>query len=142
MLSRFAKTLAVCAAAAAKPACGGFLDDGCGDTGKPVNFHADGTVTSFCYNKICDGWQPAMTAINLDDCVTNSNGQLKAKPESVERGLFMQTCQNCTSRGSEVQCRCRDVLGQYRETSLDLNFVLTNWYGYLECSGVISKSEA
>ncbi|KAF9875188.1 CVNH domain-containing protein [Colletotrichum karsti] len=111
----------------AKVARAGFLDEGCGylTDGPQFALRGDGSVTTYCEDNICGS--STFSVINLNDCLSNVLGDLQ------------ETCQDCAPDGfADIKCKCKTLAGDYKETSIDLNEVLTNWNGYLSCRGGIS----
>ncbi|KAF6833078.1 cvnh domain-containing protein [Colletotrichum plurivorum] len=117
----------------------GFLQDGCGyiNSGDKFTLRADGSITTYCNDKVCGA--RTYTALNLNDCVANVLGDLKAKPEDHPNGNFWETCKECDIDDFHMKCKCRTLLGIYKDTSIDVNSVVTNWNGYLSCGGGISN---
>ncbi|KAL0937129.1 cvnh domain-containing protein [Colletotrichum truncatum] len=118
-----------------KVAQAGFLDEGCGylNDGNQFTLRGDGTVTTYCDDKICGA--SSFSAINLNDCIANVLGDLKIKPE---HHTGSETCKDCIVDGYDIKCQCKTLADTYKETSINVNEVLTNWNGYLSCLGGIS----
>lgn len=72
----------------AKVAQAGFLDDGCGylNDGPQFTLRGDGSVTTYCEDKICGA--STFSVINLNDCLSNVVGDLQIKPDNHKRRVF------------------------------------------------------
>ncbi|KAI8157603.1 hypothetical protein K4K50_004762 [Colletotrichum sp. SAR 10_71] len=117
----------------------GFLDDGCGylNDGPQFNLRDDGSITTYCNEKICGA--TSFSVINLNDCISNVLGDLEIKPEHHKTGDFWKTCKDCGADSWDgLKCQCETLDGTYKETHINLNEVLDNWNGYLSCGGGIS----
>ncbi|WYZ39616.1 hypothetical protein EsH8_III_001530 [Colletotrichum jinshuiense] len=67
----------------------GFLDEGCGYLGDGPDFtlREDGSVTTYCNDKICN--EVIFTVINLNDCIANVLGDLKPKANPHYKETFI-----------------------------------------------------
>jgi len=71
------------------------------------------------------------SVIDLNVCLTNLNGVLSG----ASGGNAISSCSGCTLTGSTFACICRDSIGNPRSASIDLNTVIGNRAGVLNCYG-------
>ncbi|KAK2005538.1 CVNH domain-containing protein [Colletotrichum eremochloae] len=123
---------------AAKVTKAGFLSDGCGfmDDGPEFTLRGDGSITTYCNDKICS--TVTFTVINLNDCITNLYGDLQPKADGYE-GNFWQTCNGCRIEGTHIVCQCATGDGGFKESSLNVDSIVFNWNGYLSCHSQVSS---
>ncbi|KAI0124294.1 Cyanovirin-N [Xylariales sp. AK1849] len=71
------------------------------------------------------------SALDLNDCLANSEGSLRAQMV----GFAFNTCNTCTSSATsaDIACQCRLTSGKYQTATLDLNTVVSNNDGIVEC---------
>ncbi|OHW93974.1 CVNH domain-containing protein [Colletotrichum incanum] len=127
--------LAFCAA---KVTQAGFLNDGCGfiDDGPQFTLRSDGSITTYCNDKICS--TVTFTVINLNDCITNVFGDLQPKEEG-QYGNFWKSCKDCRIEGTYIKCQCLKHDGSYKKSSLNVDGIVFNWNGYLACHSQVSN---
>ena len=89
-----------------------------------IEFVAPKTLTSNCKNH---QQVEAPTKIDLDSCFMNNNGKL------AKGGAFSKTCSNCTFSGTTLTCKCLDTNKKTQLTTIDVNTVVNNNGGKLEC---------
>nr|2JZJ_A Chain A, Cyanovirin-N homolog [Ceratopteris richardii] len=78
-----------------------------------------------CINE--DG-HPHATSINLNYYIGNDNGRLEYPGES-----FGSSCvKTALNDGHTLTASCKGADGQYHDSSMDLNYVVGNSYGYME----------
>ncbi|GKT42816.1 uncharacterized protein ColSpa_02997 [Colletotrichum spaethianum] len=148
----------VLALGAARVTDAGFLNDDCGfiDDGPQFTLRGDGSITTYCNDKICS--TVTFTVINLNDCITNVSGDLQPKAEG-EYGNFWQSCHDCMIEGTYIKCQCSKEDGSYKESSLNVgkdmhllaswqepqanhaaqDAIVFNWNGYLACHSQVSN---
>ncbi|GKT62861.1 CVNH domain-containing protein [Colletotrichum tofieldiae] len=148
----------VLALGAAKFTQAGFLDDDCGfiNDGPQFTLRGDGSITTYCNDKICS--TVTFTVINLNDCITNVFGDLQPKAEG-QYGNFWKSCKDCHIEGTYIKCQCSKHDGSYKESSLNVSKynaaasfsarpltnhatqdgIVFNWNGYLACHSQVSN---
>ncbi|KDN65356.1 putative CVNH domain-containing protein [Colletotrichum sublineola] len=107
---------------AAKVTKAGFLSDGCGfmDDGPEFTLRGDGSITTYCNDKICS--TVTFTVINLNDCITNLYGDLQPKADGYE------------IEGTHIVCQCATGDGGFKESSLNV----VRFRAATRCPGVAS----
>lgn len=81
------------------------------------------------------------TRLYVRDCtddITNVQGELVCERRRLPSGSYDRTCSACTTRGSSLQCSCRDTKQESIKTALDLASCawtgnITNKDGHLQC---------
>ncbi|KIM64762.1 hypothetical protein SCLCIDRAFT_1212824 [Scleroderma citrinum Foug A] len=91
------------------------------------NYYLSGTTLNASCRK--ENGQYGNTSINLNQCVTNTNGVLYCG----KNGDYSPTCSGCNLSGTSLDCQCKDKNQNEHSTSVDLNQCLTNNNGVLTC---------
>jgi hypothetical protein len=68
------------------------------------------------------------TTLDLDSCITNSNGALMWG----SGGNYAGSCSGCSLSGTSLSCQCSDVNGTPHATTIDVNNQITNCSGMLK----------
>jgi hypothetical protein len=68
------------------------------------------------------------TTLDLDSCITNSNGALMWGSS----GNYAGSCSGCSLSGTLLTCQCSDMNGQAHSTTIDVNHQITNCSGALK----------
>ncbi|KAK9773780.1 putative Cyanovirin-N domain-containing protein [Seiridium cardinale] len=70
-------------------------------------------------------------AIDLQDCLTNTEGVLKAS----RLGSAFHSCNSCSASttNATITCQCQNSTNRYLTTELDLDTVITNKDGIVGC---------
>jgi hypothetical protein len=93
------------------------------------------TYTHPYLSALCDNDHGVIpTRINLDECLSNSDGNLIY--DSHYKGSFSNTCRDCTVTGRAVltlECTCINGEGKENPTTILLNKVVRFVFRDLEC---------
>ncbi|KAI0125327.1 hypothetical protein BJ170DRAFT_686194 [Xylariales sp. AK1849] len=108
----------------------GFLDQNCGAFGGHPQWQLSGQkAETYCNDHVCN--ENAMTALDLNRCIGNDNGNMVFKKD----GHFGWTCGNCLiEQDSVLNCICAENNDQFGISKLGMrNGEVYNWFGYLSC---------
>ncbi len=108
----------------------GVTSDGSGNFAASCNsLSLSGSALSArCYNI---AGQLESTSLDLNTCITNNDGIAAFQAN----GGYNASCQSCALSGSVMSCKCYDIYGQLRPTSIDVNNHVSNCNGALTCGG-------